>query len=150
MLVETSDAYRLVSRLVRGSVRPAFSIDGPFRVEREDVPAEVVARILGADVQFQGSVLEDPTAAATLAHRTCVALAKALQGAVHDPQRDEVVWPRAARRRAAVLLRGTERVDALELQWTTVQAPAADTVAALLDLVLKVGCRVPRCRRSAG
>ena len=135
-IVEEGELFRLVSRRVRGAVRPAFSVDGPFRVEREDVPPEVRARIVGPDVQFQVSVLDDSGTSVTLARRTCLALARAIDGALYDPQDDEVVWPGSSRRRAAVVPQGTDRIDALDIEWTTLRAPTHDKVAGLLDLLL--------------
>jgi hypothetical protein len=135
-IVEEGELFRLVSRRVRGAVRPAFSVDGPFRVEREDVPPEVHARIVGPDVQFQVSVLDDSGTSVTLARRTCLALARAIDGALYDPQDDEVVWPGSSRRRAAVVPQGTDRIDALDIEWTTLRAPTHDKVAGLLDLLL--------------
>jgi hypothetical protein len=134
-IVEEGERFRLVSRRVRGAVRWAFSIDGPLRVEREDVPADVLKRIAGPDVQFQVSVLDDSGTSVTLARRTCLALAKAIDGALYDPQDDDVVWPGSSRRRAVVVPQGTDRVDALDIEWTTIRAPTHDTVAGLLDLL---------------
>ncbi|MGY2004978.1 hypothetical protein [Blastococcus sp. SYSU DS1024] len=135
-VVEEGERFRLVSREVRRAVRPAFTVDGPLRVEREDVPAEVLARIVGPDVLFQVTVQDDSGSTATLARRTCTALAKAVDGACYDPQADSVVWPGSPRRRAAVVPQGGDRVDALDLEWTTLRAPTPGTVAGLLDLLL--------------
>ncbi|SOE02042.1 hypothetical protein [Blastococcus haudaquaticus] len=137
-IVEGSEGFRLVSRRVRGAVRPAFSIEGPLRVEREDVPAEVLTRIMGPDVQFQVSVSEASGTSITLARRTCLALAKAIDGALYDPQDDDVVWPASSRRRAAAVPQNTDRIDALVIEWTTLRAPTQDTVTGLLNLLLSL------------
>ncbi|MDQ0279410.1 hypothetical protein QO003_003713 [Arthrobacter silviterrae] len=91
----SSDAQSLT--VVRGARRAyCFTIDGPFRVEPEDVPEEVTASVIGAKALYQ--VLVEGSEEPSIPHAVKFArkLAKATGGALLDEQTDEV-WPKGNR-----------------------------------------------------
>lgn len=94
-----------------------LSVDGPLRVEREDVPDEVLDRVLAPTVVFQLSAGGGYPPAA--ARRLAKALAAALEGAVYDCQDDAVTWPRArtGHRRAEPVRPVDGLIDGLHLSW---------------------------------
>jgi hypothetical protein len=94
-----------------------LTLDGPLRVEREDVPGVVLDRVLAPSVVVQlsaGGGYPLPTA-----RRVARALAEALEGAVYDCQEDAVLWPRAraGHRRSQPVQAGDQLVDGLILSW---------------------------------
>jgi hypothetical protein len=86
--------------VVRGArARYCFTVDGPFRVEAEDIPDDVTAAVLGVShmytVMVEGSAPTEVPFAVRFARR----LGQALGGAVADQQTDEV-WSRGSPRTA--------------------------------------------------
>jgi hypothetical protein len=102
--------------VVRGAKRLyCFTVDGPFRVEAEDVPHDVTAAVLGIShvyyVMVEGSAEADRPFARRFARR----LAQEFGGAVLDQQAGEV-WTRGATRQVTKPSR-VERADLVELNW---------------------------------
>lgn len=103
--------------LVQRREQPAFTVDGPVCVEHEDLPEELAAVVLAPRFQVEISVpiggsVKDRTFASKLAR----ALAEKFQGAVYDPQKDEVIWPKR-RLRSFSPPAGEERIRVVELTW---------------------------------
>lgn len=110
------DDSLVVHRLVRGKTRRVLVVDGPLDVDREDLPSEVAASVVGARVLYVFTV-EDP-ARATLAFAVKAArgLAEIIQGVVHDRQNDRnPIWPSTSRRRFKPP--AVKDVDLVDLTW---------------------------------
>jgi hypothetical protein len=93
--------------VVRGARRRySFTVDGPDRVEPEDVPTDVVNVVLGT--RFLYSIPLEGAAPSEIPHAVRFArrLAQVLDGAVIDQQTDEVWSPTIARRQTAHQRRG--------------------------------------------
>lgn len=77
---------------IRGTRPDALlTIDGPFDVDREDIPAEVLERVLAPSVAYQLSATSsyrEPDA-----RRLARSLAEAVEGAVYDCQDGQLLWP---------------------------------------------------------
>lgn len=85
--------------LVRTS-RWEFTIDGPFHCEDEDLSAELARAVLAPKYLVQVQVpYSAPARARSTARAMGKRLAKSLDGAIFDPQRDRVLFPRSGRRR---------------------------------------------------
>lgn len=116
LVVEYGDQATLSLTVVRGARRRhSFTVDGPFRVEAEDVPEEVTAVILGVShlysVMVEGSASSDVPLAVRFARR----LAQALSGVVCDQQTGEL-WARGTSR-SAPKPRRQDRVSVVSLKW---------------------------------
>lgn len=102
--------------VLRGARRAvSFTVDGPDRVESEDVPPEVEARVLGTAFLYTISVPGSSSAEAPHAVRFARRLARALDGALVDPQTG-VVWSRSRARAVPAPERET-RVALVGLDW---------------------------------
>jgi hypothetical protein len=102
--------------VARGAKRRyCFTVEGPFRVEPEDVPEDVIAAVLGVtylySVTVEGSAEADVPHAVRFARR----LSQSFGGAVVDQQTAEV-WARGAARVASRPQRD-ERVHVVHLAW---------------------------------
>jgi hypothetical protein len=92
-----------------------FTIDGPFRAELEDVPEEMVGSVLGVSAGYQVLIEGSADQSMPLAIRFAKKLAAAANGAVFDPQTDQV-WAKAGQRVAARPERN-ERIDVIDIDW---------------------------------
>jgi hypothetical protein len=102
--------------VVRGVRRRySFTVDGPERVEAEDVPSDVAEVVLGArhvySILVEGSTQTEIPHAVRFARR----LAQTLDGAVADLQLDEV-WSRSRTRTVQKPAR-QERVSTVHVRW---------------------------------
>jgi hypothetical protein len=95
--------------------RYCFTVDGPFRVEPEDVPEDVTAAVLGVTHMYGVTVEGSATADIPHAVRFARRLAQSAGGAVVDQQTD-AVWARGASRTASRPERD-ERADVVCLTW---------------------------------
>ncbi|MFX4271793.1 hypothetical protein ACQBAR_16820 [Propionibacteriaceae bacterium Y1685] len=115
--------------VVRGARRHySFTIDGPDLVEPEDVDARVNATVLGANYLYSLHVEGSTSAEIPHASRFARRFAKALGGAVLDPQTDEV-WSRATSRRVQPPPSQT-RVSVVNLSWYCLRTDLAPQAAA--------------------
>lgn len=128
----TADSFTVL-RGARDSY--CFDVDGPTRVEPEDVPEEVTGAVL--DARFTYSVTVEGTSAQSIPYalRFARKVAAEARGAVLDPQTDQV-WSRSRQRTAAKPAR-EERVDVVDLDW---YARADDVDASVADRYL-AACR---------
>jgi hypothetical protein len=129
LAVDTTGARQVV--VVRGARRRySFTVDGPDRVEPEDVPADVSRVVLGARhlylVTVEGSAGSEVPHAVRFARR----LARELEGAVVDQQADEV-WSRSKGRQVARPERET-RTDVIEVGWVCQREELAADVPRLV------------------
>jgi hypothetical protein len=102
--------------VVRGVRRRyAFTIDGPDRVEVEDVPSDVAAVVLGT--RYLYSILVEGSTQSEVPHaiRFGRRLAQALEGAVTDPQEGEV-WSRSKTRTVQKPAKA-QRVATVNVRW---------------------------------
>jgi hypothetical protein len=116
--------------VVRGARRRySFTVGGPDALEPEDVPIEVTAVLLGArhlwTVMVEGSAASEIPHAVRFARR----LAKALNGAVLDPQTDEV-WSRSKSRVIQKPAR-EERISEVRVDWFCLREHVAEDVVSL-------------------
>jgi hypothetical protein len=88
-------------------------VDGPARIERDDVPDAANGAIGASSWLVQLSV--KPSTDAAWPMDLSVHLARAAEGVVYDPQEDRVTWPAGFRPRDAAS--GEERIDEVELDW---------------------------------
>ncbi len=115
-LASDSSAGSCSIPVVRGAKRLyCFTVDGPFRVEAEDVPHDVMAAVLGVSHVYYVMVEGSAEAGRPFARRFARRLAQEFGGAVLDRQADEV-WTRGATRQVAEPSR-VERADVVELNW---------------------------------
>ncbi|SEF11773.1 hypothetical protein SAMN04489740_4141 [Arthrobacter alpinus] len=101
--------------VVRGAKRGySFTIDGPFEVEAEDLPAEVTASVLGAKAVYQVMVEGSDEVSVPHAVKFARKLAKTSGGAVFDEQSEDV-WPKSKGNRIAAPSGSmiTDRVDVI-------------------------------------
>lgn len=90
-------------------------VDGPSRIEAEDVPDAASGAIGSSGWLVQISV--KPSTDATWPMDLAIHLARATDGVVYDPQEDRVTWPNGFQPRDASS--GEERITAVELDWFT-------------------------------
>jgi hypothetical protein len=117
--------------VVRGARRRySFTVDGPGRVEAEDVPVDVTGAVLG--VRYLYSVLVEGSAASEIpfAVRFARQLARLVDGVVLDPQTDHV-WSRSTSRTVARPARQA-RVATVDLTWCCLRDQVPDDAAAVL------------------
>lgn len=90
----------IVRRTGKVKASPGFTVDGPFQIEEEDLPDELMAFVLAPRWLIQVSV---PAASNDKDLSTALALGRALakvcDGAVYDPQEDKVVFPKGTPKR---------------------------------------------------
>ena len=107
----------VVSKEKRGESVPIFTLDGPFRIEIEDVDDPIVGLVLAPQWLIEINI---PSASSQAEHRLArslaVQLAKTFQGAVYDPQEDGVVWPKR-RPRLYRTSKEAESIDVVNLHW---------------------------------
>ncbi|WP_336203861.1 hypothetical protein [Nonomuraea sp. LPB2021202275-12-8] len=114
-LIQVMRTGAVVDRLVRGEPAHAFVIEGPFSLEREDLPDDVAAAAVGVKVRYEFTVEDHSRAAVTFARKVARRLAELSGGVVHDRQDDEwPIWPRTARRFKPP---AAQRIDTLGLEW---------------------------------
>jgi hypothetical protein len=138
--LEPPSANVLVSRSRKDGAHAAFTIDGPHVIEIDDLPEALAASVLAPRFLLEISA----PAAATAADRSVALgvakqLAKRLHGAVHDPQADEVVWPRG-RARVYTASSEEERIRVVELSWYVEGGASADELPAELLHGLRAAC----------
>jgi hypothetical protein len=114
---ESGEGNLLVSRRARKTEQPAFTVDGPFAVEVDDLPEKSAAAVLAPRWLIQvsvpaGAAGKDLAAARALARH----LASRCNGAVYDPQEDAVIWPKGKRRRYRAPLE-EQRIRVVGLAW---------------------------------
>jgi hypothetical protein len=79
--------------------KPMFILSGPYAAEREDLPVPLQKLIRGPAFQLEMSIpssVDDKDAARALA--LCEDIARTGDGAVYDPQSDEVLFPDVPRK----------------------------------------------------
>ena len=92
----------------------AAEVDGPNRMEDEDVPDAAAGAIGASGWLVQISVMPSTTAASP---RVAIHLARATDGVVYDPQQDLVTWPRGFHPRSRET--GEVRIEEVALVWFT-------------------------------
>jgi hypothetical protein len=100
----------------------SFTVDGPFEVEPEDVPAEVLAHVL--EPRWMWAILVEGSSEAEIPHavRFAKRLAKAAEGAALDQQTGEVLAKVGSR--TMVAPPKDSRIDLFELHWYAFAAAA--------------------------
>ena len=121
-------------RVLRGKrASYSFTVDGPFEVEAEDVPPEVVAHVLEPrwmwTILVEGSLLSEIPHAVKFAKR----LARAAEGVALDLQTGELLAE--VNSRATVAPPKETRIDLFELRWYAFASAApSDPVDDWLEL----------------
>jgi hypothetical protein len=112
---EVGQAAAVAGRLVRGRAERAFAIDGPFGLEREDLPDDVAAAAVGVRVRYEITVEDHSGPAVAFARKVARGLAELSEGVVHDRQDDRrAIWPRTTRHFKPP---PSQRIDTLVLEW---------------------------------
>jgi hypothetical protein len=94
-------------------------IDGPNRIEAEDLPDAANGAIGGSGWLVQISV--KPSTDATWPSDLAIHLARNADGVVYDPQEDRVTWPQGFQARTGSS--AEERISEVELDWFTTRTP---------------------------
>jgi hypothetical protein len=129
LAVDAADGRWLaVSRGVRR--RYSFTVDGPDRLEAEDVPPEVTSLVLGA--RYLYSVTVEGSADSEIPHavRFAKRLAKILDGALVDEQTGQI-WSRSRSRTMQTPSR-EDRVATVDLTWLSLRDEVPDDASALM------------------
>jgi hypothetical protein len=106
----------LVLRRKRDDRIPILTVDGPFRVESDDLADPVVDAVVAPRWVVQLSIPAGRTKGdEKLALRLARHFAEAFGGGVYDPQQDAVVWPR--RRRQYRPAAAEERIRLVNVEW---------------------------------
>jgi hypothetical protein len=105
-----------------------FTVEGPLRVEPEDVPEEITAVLLGATHMY--TIMVEGSAAAAVPHAVRFArrLAGAVEGAVQDQQIGEV-WARGASRKVLLPARAA-LTDIVQIHWYALRRDMPPDMAA--------------------
>lgn len=121
-------------------------VDGPYRLEDEDVPDAAAGATGSTGWLVQLSV--KPSTAATWPHEMAIHLARASDGVVFDPQQNEVTWPPGFRPRDSET--GEARIDQIAIDWFT--AWPSDDQALPAELLRLVDAHLPEAlpRRYGG
>lgn len=104
----------------------SFSVFGPYRIEPEDLPEDVVPHVLNPTTSWQVSVEGSSPTEIAPARRFAKALAQATCGVAVDEQTDDILGARKPRR---ITHPTTELVRVLDIDWwSPASAPPAPTV----------------------
>jgi hypothetical protein len=96
--------------------KAGFSIDGPLRIDAEDLPSELAAAVLMPRWTLDLSLpAGSPDLAWAMVVKTGRYLADMAEGVLFDPQEDRIVWPRSQQRRLA--RSEGERTTHVEFSW---------------------------------
>ena len=80
-------------------LRVAFSLDGPLRVDAEDLPSWLAAAVLTPRWLVEISAPEGTSDLVwKMANRVGRHLADEMEGVLFDPQHDRIAWPRSRQR----------------------------------------------------
>jgi hypothetical protein len=138
--LEPSSANVLVSRSSKNGKQAAFTVDGPHVVEIDDLEDALAAAVLAPRFLLEISAPAEATAGdRSAAMALAKQLAKQLHGAVYDPQKNEVVWPRG-RERVYTASGEEQRIRVVELSWYVEGGAAADELPVQLLQGLRVAC----------
>lgn len=107
----------IINRVTRTRSEPAFEVYGPFHAEPDDLAEILAESVLAPRWLVQVSVpggwtkIELDTARALAIH-----IAKSCEGAVLDPQTNEILWPRGKRKRFKAPAK-EHRIRVVTLRW---------------------------------
>ena len=105
----------VMERKVRATFDYAFDCDGPFRIEREDLPDTVISGAVGVRWVYQLSIGGSSLPGKQLATEFARAIAQRCGGVVYDPQQDAIVFPRGGTRRFKP--EPATKVDLVQFKW---------------------------------
>lgn len=121
--------------VLRGKRRTySFTVFGPYRIEPEDVPEDVVPHVLDPATSWQVVVEGSSPSEIAPARRFAKSLAQASRGVAVDEQTEDVLGGKKPRR---VDRPATERVRLLDLEWYS-PASAPPAPALWLELARKL------------
>ena len=112
---EVASGGFVVERRVREGFDYAFNVDGPLRVEQEDLPEAVVSSAAGIRWTYQLTVEGSSRPAIELARRFARELVARSDGVVYDTQADAVVWPRGGMRKFKP--EPSRQIDLVHFEW---------------------------------
>jgi len=125
----------VVERKTHDGFDYAFNVDGPLRVDQEDLPSAVVTAATGIRWTYQLTVEGSGGPAIELARRFARELAQRSDGVVYDPQEDAVVWPRGPKRKFKP--EPARKTDLVQFEWFVRREDVASDLAALLFDLLR-------------
>ncbi|NNC78064.1 MAG: hypothetical protein HKN77_08895 [Woeseiaceae bacterium] len=115
--LEVGSGNLMVSAEKRGASVPIFTLDGPFKVEIEDIDDPLVGLVLAPQWLTEISIPAASTQSELkLARSLGVQLAKSFQGAIYDPQEDSVLWPKR-RPKLYKTPQVAESINVIKLRW---------------------------------
>ena len=130
----------LVMRDTALKANPSFTIDGPFRVEPDDLEDEIIARTLHPQWLMQVSI---PAGATKLDLKVALELSRFIadgcQGSVYDPQEGKVVWPRGKGKRYVAPSK-EERIRLIGFDWFLPTSQRSNTTASIILQILRRTC----------
>ncbi len=128
-----------IERPLRDGFVYAATLEGPFAVEPEDLPATVLDRGIGIRVMYQLNVEGSSRPSAHAVQPLAREIARTCEGIVYDPQRDAVTWPPGGTRKSDAP-RG-KLVDLVEFAWFVRREDRpGDLAGALFDTI---AARIP-------
>lgn len=107
----------LVSKIIRSSSVPIFTIDGPFIIDTDDVEEPVIPVLLAPRWLVEISI---PASTSKIDTKLAISLGKFIaknnQGALFDPQLDQVLWPKT-RPKLFHATNKAEKISIVVLKW---------------------------------
>lgn len=119
-------------------ILPLIEVDGPFKIDEEELPPLVLSYLLGPQWIMLVSIDDDsPKEAHGVARSYSKFVAEHCRGVVYDPADETVIWPKSTpqKYRAAVT---EERIDLVTLEWCfPIPKVAEESVCTFLSLMKK-------------
>lgn len=134
----TEGATTWVQNITPRGSKPAFSLEGPLRINAEDLPLDLAAAVVTPQWLVEMNVPRGASETVwAMAVRVGRRLADDMGGVLFDPQQDEIVWPRSKQRRI-IRLEGDPLRD-VEFEWAIPMVGFTQTLSAdLLDLLRRL------------
>ena len=127
-----------VGKVSSSGTMPLFTVDGPFRIDIDDLPESLASSVLAPQWLVQISVPAPSKAELALGKALAEHIAKQCQGAVYDPQQGTIVWPRGRQKRFSPPSQ-EERIRLVGLEWfLPVSRSSADTARMFLSALRKL------------
>jgi hypothetical protein len=137
------DFKRAGSLVMRAEDGTTAEIDGPNRIEAQDLPDATNGAIGGRGWLVEISV--KPSVNASWPQELAIYLARAANGVVYDPQQDAVTWPAGWRPRDSES--GTQVIDQVELTWYIPRPSTGEVLPKRILGVLTARCPEATPRR---
>ncbi|HZM91546.1 MAG TPA: hypothetical protein VFF31_33805 [Blastocatellia bacterium] len=132
-----NEANVLVTRQTASKTHSSFTVDGPFKVELDDLTDEIVAATLDPKWLVQISAPASATKTDLKAAKDMARfIAESCQGSVFDPQSGRVIWPRQKATRY-IASSNDERIRLVGLDWFLPVSLRPSTTATTMLQILR-------------